>query len=145
MMVERLRTVAPLALMLAILPAAGPVACGSSEPGGPDPCACTEEFRSFTVKLVDSEGSALRGVSFDVTILRTGEKVNVVEWVPGVYTVFDDNFTGQILPNEVIRVTAIKDATIATRDFIFTVDEPCRCHVQKVSGPDVIVLDSAGD
>lgn len=141
MTLARIRTVAPLALMLALFPASGPIACGSSEPQGPDPCACTEEFRSFTVKLVDSDGSPLRNVSFDVTILRTGEKVNVVEWVPGVYTVFDDNFTDQILPNEIIRVKAIKDATIASRDFIFTVTEPCRCHVQKVSGPDVIVLD----
>jgi len=141
MPVARIRTFIPLVLMLALLPAAGPVACGSGDPEGPDPCACTEEFRSFTVKLVDSDGSPLRNISFDVTILRTGEKVNVVEWVPGVYTVFDDNFTSRILPNEIIRVKAIRDATIETRDFIFSVDEPCRCHVQKLSGPDVIVLD----
>lgn len=140
MSLERTRTVGPLLMLLLLLPATGPVACGSAEPGGPDPCACTEEFRSFTVKLVDSDGSPLRNVSFDVTILRTGERVDVVEWVPGVYTVFDDNFTSRILPNEIIRVTAIKDASIATRDYIFTVDEPCRCHVQKVSGPDLIVL-----
>jgi len=143
MTLERSRVVFSMVLMLAVLPAAGPVACGSAESLDPDLCACTEEFRSFTVKLVDTDGSPLRGVNFDVTILRTGEKVNVVEWVPGVYTVFDDNFTSQILPDEVIRVKAIKDASIATRDFIFTVDEPCRCHVQKVSGPDVIVLDPA--
>ncbi len=140
MLLERSRTAIPLMALLAVLPAGGPAACGSADPQDPDLCACTEEFRSFTVKLVDSDGSPLRGVNFDVTILRTGEKVNVVEWVPGVYTVFDDSFTSQILPDEVIRVKAIKDASIATRDFIFTVDEPCRCHVQKVSGPEVIVL-----
>ena len=142
MALNRDTTVASLVMMLALLPVAGPLACDSAEPGGPGPCACTEEFRSFTVKLVDSDGSPLQGVEFDVTVLRTGEKVEVVEWVPGVYTVFDDSFTGQILPNEIVRVTAIKDATVATRDFIFTVDEPCRCHVRKVSGPDVIILDS---
>lgn len=128
------------ALLLGLLAAAGPVACGSDEPGGPNLCACTEEFRSFTVKLVDADGAPLRDVIFDVTILRTGERVNVVEWVPGVYTVFDDSFTSRILPNEVVRVKAMKESSVEVRDFVFTVDEPCRCHVQQVSGPDVIVL-----
>ena len=137
---DRLKATVPLALLVALTAVAGPAACGSDEPGGPDLCACTEEFRSFTVKLVDSDGAPLRNVEFDVTILRTGEKVVVVEWVPGVYTVFDDSFTSQILPNEIVRVKAIKDASVAVRDFIFTVDEPCRCHVQQVSGPSVIVL-----
>ena len=79
MPVARIRAFIPLVLMLALLPAAGPVACGSGDPEAPDACACTEEFRSFTVKLVDSDGSPLRNINFDVTILRTGEKVNVVE------------------------------------------------------------------
>ena len=139
---DRIRQIIPVSILLALAMATGPIAC--SEPGGPGLCTCTEEFRSFTVKLFDSDGSPLKGVDFEVTILRTGENVPVIEWVPGVYTVLDDNSTDQILPNEVIRVTAVKDGTIATQDFIFTIDEPCRCHVQKVSGPDVIILDPAG-
>ncbi len=107
----------------------------------PAQCACTEEFRAFTLEVVDADGARVPGIRFDVTIVRTGQKVEVVEWVPGVYTIFDDRFTDHILPDEIVRVKAIHDGRVSRADFVFTVDEPCRCHVDKLAGPAVIAID----
>lgn len=59
---------------------------------------------------------------------------------PGYYTVMDDNYTREFstVPR-LILFTGIKDSLSVSADFFINTDD-CFCHIEKVSGPDTLVL-----
>ena len=85
----------PVKLRLRLLPslllvAAALAGCDDEPTGG---CACTEEFRTFTVTVLDDAMQPAQGVTLTRTNLRTG-RVLEPGWlgllVPGTYLVTDD-------------------------------------------------------
>lgn len=107
-------------------------------------CACTEEFRYFTVTVLDDALQPADNVTLTRTNLRTGE---VLEpgWLgllaPGTYLVADDGLLDEFSnAGDTLRVVGTQNGASFTADFVFAVPAPCRCHVELRAGPDTVVI-----
>jgi hypothetical protein len=130
-------TNAALLLTAAVLGAL--TACGD-DPAGQ--CICTEEFRVFTVAVIDDASQPLADAELTVTNLRTGRQLTS-GWLgllaPGNYVVADDGMVDEFsAEGDSVRVVGMKDGTSFSADFIFARDA-CGCHLQRIAGPDTIV------
>ncbi len=135
--VNRLRAVALASFGLALLACRDPVGT----------CACTEEFRIFMVTVVDDTGAPVADVALTRTHLRTGAVIEPT-WlgmsVPGTYVVADDGQRDVFSSGgDALRVRGERGGAVFVADFVFAVPEPCRCHVERLAGPDTVVM-SAG-
>jgi len=133
--VFRVRTrVAALLVLAGVL-----VACDGNEPQ--TPCACTEEFRSYHLSVVDGAGEPADGVDVRVVRVLTGERLNfgAPAGTPGVYVILDDSFTDRIAADESFQVGGVRGEASFTTEFRFGTDE-CRCHVLRLAGPDSVTL-----
>ena len=131
----RVRTrVAALLVLAGVL-----VACDGNEPQ--TPCACTEEFRSYHLSVVDGAGEPADGVDVRVVRVLTGERLNfgAPAGTPGVYVILDDSFTDRIAADESFQVGGVRGESSFTTEFRFGTDE-CRCHVLRRGGPDSVTL-----
>ena len=108
-------------------------------------CLCTMEYRYTLVTVVDTLGTPVD--SLTVTIKdNDGDELDVQQessiFGAGKYTVLNDSFTHILCscgtPQQ-IYFSATDGNRIADGEFIFNTDE-CRCHINKVSGPDTLVL-----
>jgi hypothetical protein len=120
--------------------ALGALAC--DDPVGQ--CVCTEEFRTYLVTVVDDARQPLSDVTITRTNLRTGA-VFEPTWlgmpVPGTYLVADDGLLDEFSSDgDLVRVTGEKDGATFEAQFEFAVPEPCRCHVDKLTGPDTVTI-----
>jgi hypothetical protein len=128
------------ALAAALLVLAGVlVACDGNEPQ--TPCACTEEFRSYHLTVVDGAGEPADGVDVRVVRVLTGERLDFGSpaGTPGVYVIMDDSFTDRIAADESFQVGGVRGEASFTTEFRFGTDE-CRCHVLRFAGPDSVTL-----
>jgi hypothetical protein len=128
----------PLLLLLGIS-GIGWSACSDPQ----EPCFCTEEFRTYLVTVLEPDGRPADGLRFSVTRTADGRDATPDQGFlldEGVYVVLSD---AQLdLVDEAgtsFRVTASRDGASVTADFVFDTDT-CRCHVQRVSGPETIQL-----
>ena len=110
-----------------------------SSPG----CQCTEEFVMITVAVRDDGGQPLAGLTLTHRITRTDTPVTINQPFAdeGVYVVADDSI------KDVLRATGDEiwvhgESADVQFDQVFSVNVPgaCRCHVNKVSGPDTLVV-----
>jgi hypothetical protein len=132
----RLRLLPSLLLVAAAL-----AGCDDEPTGG---CACTEEFRTFTVTVLDDAMQPAQGVTLTRTNLRTG-RVLEPGWlgllVPGTYLVTDDGDRDEFSSaGDTVRVTGTQPGASFTADFVFAVPDPCRCHVVRLAGPDTVTI-----
>jgi hypothetical protein len=107
-----------------------------------DDCPCTMEFRMITVVVVDESGNPVLGLV--TTIKDDSGKVYYVyndpQFSPGHYTVLDDNYVGELTTQpKRFLFTGAKDSLTINGEFFINTDE-CKCHIEKVSGPDTLVL-----
>lgn len=128
-----------LAIGLAVAAAAGP-ACTDS----PGPCICTEEYRLFTVTVLDDAGRAVPDAAITRTNLRTGEVLEPL-WlgmlVPGSYVVAEDGFLSRFSEDgDPLRVVGQSSAGDFDVTYTFATPGPCRCHVVRLAGPDTVVI-----
>ena len=108
-------------------------------------CICTEEFRSYLVTVVDTIGVPVD--SLNVTIRdKDGDELNVVQdphpFGAGKYTVLNDSFTQMLCycpTAEEIYFSATDGNRVAVGEYLFNTNK-CRCHINKVSGPDTLVI-----
>jgi len=108
-------------------------------------CMCTEEYRFYLVTVVDTLGVPVD--SLTVTIKdKDGDELDVAQdthpFGAGKYTVLNDSFTQMFCScttPEKIYFSATDGNRIANGEFMFNTDE-CKCHINKVSGPDTLVL-----
>lgn len=108
-------------------------------------CICTEEYRSYLVTIVDTLGVPVD--SLNITIKdNDGDELNVLQdphtFGAGKYTVLNDFFTEMFCAcgtTQKVYFSATDGSRIAKGEFMFNADE-CRCHINKVSGPDTLVL-----
>lgn len=116
------------------------ISCKENEPE----CICTTEFRSLTVSVVDSLNNPID--SLDVNIVdEFGRIIKPLEkqlpYQPGSYVVVDDSYVNYLSTEPLLIYFTATDSLgrNAYTFFLVNTDE-CRCHVQKISGKDKIVL-----
>ncbi len=103
-------------------------------------CICTTEFRVYSVTVVDSSGSPVDSL---ITTVKSSRgkifKPYQEPSLPGKYWLMDDGYTNEFttLPT-IIIFTGIRDSIKAEAVYLFNTDD-CKCHVQKLGGPDTIV------
>jgi len=100
------------------------------------------EFRMITVVVVDEMNIPVLGLA---TIVKddSGKVYDVYNdpmIFPGHYTVMDDNYVTELTtqPKRFI-FTGVKDSLTVNGEFFVNTDK-CNCHVEKVSGPDTLIL-----
>jgi hypothetical protein len=130
-----------LPLLLPLLLGGGLVKCSTTTDGT---CACTEEFRFFTVTVLDDAMQPAQNVTLTRVNLRTGRTIQpgwLGELVPGTYLVADDGQLDEFSSKgDVLRVMGTQDGASFSADFVFRVLEPCRCHVELLAGPDTVII-----
>ena len=137
---------ASIADLFPILLFAAALTSCSSEPDGTSPPACTEEFRSWTVTVVDSDGHPVDGLDVEVTRVLTGELLpygDPSHFAPGEYRIMDDGMAATIrVQGETIRA----DGSGSEREFRASWEfgaDAWRCHVERRSGPDTVIVRAA--
>uniref|UniRef100_A0A7V3E672 Uncharacterized protein n=1 Tax=Ignavibacterium album TaxID=591197 RepID=A0A7V3E672_9BACT len=107
-------------------------------------CICTTEFRSITVTVVDSLNNP--NDSLDVNIVdEFGRRISPLSrqlpYQSGLYVVIDDSYVDYLSTQPLLIYFTASDSVgrIANTFFLVNTDE-CKCHVQKISGPERIVL-----
>ena len=109
-----------------------------------DGLVCTDDFRSITVRVVAPDGDPLPELTSDVTIPRTGAVLRAsgsTGTAEGVYTVADDGDAAAIRGSRKrVAFGAFSTDWVATAVFEVGFDG---CHVEKVSGPEVITARAA--
>ena len=108
-------------------------------------CLCTAEYRFYLVTVVDTLGVPVD--SLNTTIKnKDGDELDVQQEInifgAGKYTVLNDSFTQMFCdcgtPQQIYF--SATDGNITTYgEYLFNTDE-CKCHINKVSGPDTLVL-----
>ena len=108
-------------------------------------CICTEEFRSYLVTVVDTIGVPVDSLTISIKD-KDGDELDVRQqdqiFGPGKYTVLDDSFINLFVSpavSEKVTFTATNGTRNVTGEYLFNTDK-CRCHINKVSGSDTLVL-----
>ena len=123
--------------------------CGGGDGNDVPVCVCTTEASMVTLSVIDQSGNPVTDVNITVIIKRTQEllAINQSDYVgshsPGLYVVFEDTFQNKITTDpagETLTVTGNSQGRDFTVEIVVTTDLPCRCHVQKVSGPSSVTL-----
>lgn len=103
---------------------------------------CTALFAVATVTVVDSTAAPAAAATVTSTLIRTGETLTpttVMDFVTGVYPILDDGAVPKLQSaGDSIRVHAAQGSATAEAIYRFTV--PGGCHIERVSGPDTLVL-----
>jgi hypothetical protein len=106
------------------------------------PTVCTTLFAVATVTVVDSLLAPATSATLTTTLLRTGETLTpttIMDFTPGVYPILDDGAIARLRTSgDSIRVQAVQSAAAA--EAVYRVDVPGGCHVQRVGGPDTLIL-----
>ena len=108
-------------------------------------CMCTMEFRAYLVTVINSAGVPIDSLSLLIRD-KDGNELNVEQtyfpYSGGMYTVLTDSFTKMFCScgtPEKIYFTATDGTRTASAEYLFNTDE-CKCHINKVSGPDTLVI-----
>lgn len=107
-------------------------------------CFCTEEFRSITITIVDSLNNPID--SLDVNIVdEFGRRILPLSkqfpYQSGLYVVIDDSYVNYLSTQPLLVYFTADDSIGRTAYALFLVNtDECNCHVQKIYGPERIVL-----
>jgi hypothetical protein len=112
--------------------------CGGTVPGTQ---VCTAIFASATVSLVDSANAPVADATVTATLVRTGEVLAPTAALPlvaGTYDLFDDGSRSKLrVSGDSIRVLVQRQTR--SKAVMYFYDVPGGCHINKVSGPSIIV------
>ena len=106
-------------------------------------CACTLEFRGYSIIVINSSGDPVDSLITRITNSSGKEFSFHGSYFPndseGRYWIMDDSYKNEFT----IRPTTIffdgtKENVSAEAAFLINTDE-CKCHVNKVAGPDTVV------
>lgn len=124
-------------LWMGFLMAALGSACDGDDSG---PCACTEEFRTYAVTVLDRAGHPAAEVEVAVVRVRDGAVLPYGQPLSaGTYRIMDDGFTDEIARDESFAVGGRLGTETFDASYRFGTDD-CRCHVLKLAGPDTVTL-----
>uniref|UniRef100_A0A832LL05 Uncharacterized protein n=1 Tax=Ignavibacterium album TaxID=591197 RepID=A0A832LL05_9BACT len=107
-------------------------------------CICTTEFAMITISVVDSLNNPVDSLNVNIEdeFGRTIKPIyKQLQFVPGRYVVIDDSYVNYLLTDPLlIRFTVSDSLGRTVQAFIVVNTDECRCHVNKISGADKIVL-----
>lgn len=110
-----------------------------------DDCLCTTEYRYYLVTVVDTLGAPVDSLTVSVKD-KNGSELNISQenqiFGSGNYIVFNDSFTSMfvsVTDTEKIIFTAADGVRNVIGEYLFDTDR-CRCHINKISGPDTLVI-----
>ena len=107
-------------------------------------CACTTEFRFFTVTVVDAQGQPTADVEISATRVSDGLDLTPDDMgvgQPGVYVILTDNAIGEVTSEGTrVEVVGTRGETSFRTEFVLNRDVR-RCHVSQVSGPGTVHLE----
>lgn len=108
------------------------------------PFACTEEFRTVNVEVVDAFGRALPGLSYTSVHERTGDVLvtggpDTSADARGLYPVATDADAPLLrVDGDPVVFTASGEGILASARYVLSDDG---CHIRKEDGPDQIVAE----
>jgi hypothetical protein len=114
------------------------------------PCGtqvCTDLYAIITIKFTDKNGSATAVQNYSVTNQRTHSKlVNngsaYIDLIYGAYMVADDSAKSQLSTDgDDVLISATNPTTGQTKTATMKLSGGCNCHVNKISGIDVVAFD----
>ncbi len=131
-----------IAFVLATLVLAAP-GCSLTRPPDAGDCMCTMEFRMVHVRVVDSDGQPVTGLTPVVRNERTGRTLDVSHdggaLAPGTYTVVSDSNVEDV-SEAGDRLTFRATGGGRTAEGVFVVArDACSCHIDRREGPEEIV------
>lgn len=106
-------------------------------------CVCTLNRVSILLTVLNPSGLPEPGVSVQTTLVRTGAILDVRQpnGPDGVYSILDDSFRDLLeFQGDALSVVGRKGGLGFTAAFVARPDGPCRCHIQKMSGPESVTL-----
>jgi len=102
---------------------------------------CTTEYRTYTINVIDSSSTPVDSL---VTTIRNSRGKIFTNYQfhkeLGTYWLMKDSYIQEftISPTTII-FTGTKDSISVDAGFLFNTDN-CKCHVNKVAGPDTLVI-----
>ncbi|MDB5129973.1 hypothetical protein [Mucilaginibacter sp.] len=115
--------------------------------GCPTNQICTDIFASVGTQFVDKDGNNVAVKDFAVINLRTNKPIvakNMVDpgFSPMIHTIVSDANKKELsTEGDELKVAAINAATNKPISAIFKISGGCNCHVEKLAGPEKIVVD----
>jgi hypothetical protein len=105
---------------------------------------CTLMFASISVQFQEKNGNAVSVKNFTAVNQRTNETLS--SGGPGLngtgYTVADDGMRSKLsTAGDDVIVTATHPTNGQTKTATFKISGGCNCHVERISGPQVITFD----
>ncbi|MBZ9729374.1 hypothetical protein LB467_06710 [Salegentibacter sp. JZCK2] len=102
---------------------------------------CTEEFRSITVEITDTQRNPVVLDSTSITDITNDRQLNLIsDFENGFYTIFNDNFVSQYKNEEIsLLFQGFQDEDLLVEQE-YEVGVDC-CHVYYISGALEIILD----
>ncbi len=104
-------------------------------------CICTEEFRVISVLITDGSGDPIEGLTATITDEK-GKHYILPDSAPlsGYYIVMSDKYVQDFSTSaKKILFTAASDSGSVNGEYFINTDR-CKCHIQKISGPDTLVF-----
>jgi len=93
--------------------------------------------------VVDTAGAPVSDLQVTVRRVATDSILSTASgssFAAGTYLVLDDGFKDEVAARgEVVRFTGVRGGDQVSADFTFGTD-PCRCHIERISGPDTLRL-----
>ena len=106
-------------------------------------CACTEDFPTYLITVIDSSGNPVDSLITRITNSHGIEFSSHGSYSSfsseGKYWIMDDSYKNEftIRPTTIFFEGTNENAS-AEAAFLFNTDE-CKCHVFKLAGPDTVV------
>ena len=106
-------------------------------------CACTTEFRTYRIIVIDSSGNPVDSLVTRITNSSGKEFTSHGSYFPngteGKYWIMDDSYKNDFsIRPKTIFFEGTKENESVEAAFLINTDE-CKCHVNKVAGPDTVV------
>ncbi|MBU2444414.1 MAG: hypothetical protein KJ666_02410 [Bacteroidetes bacterium] len=106
-------------------------------------CICTQEFRMYTVLVIDNTNQPVDSLNVEIKNVKTGRLYLFLEKIylgKGVYQVMNDSYTKEFTQwPEKVLFKGTKNGAVIESEYFFNTDE-CKCHVYKISGKDTLVI-----
>lgn len=136
-------------LLLLFFITAALVSCGKDQ--SESDCAsmvCDASFSTLTFSFTDKDGNGVSVKNYSAVNQRTGDTVKAssaiyVDLSPGFFLVVDDAYKSKLsAKGDDIKISGTYEATGQTKTATIKVSGgDCKCHIEKLSGPDKIVFD----
>jgi hypothetical protein len=112
---------------------------------GCDVIACTDEFATVGIYFNNNKGQPIAIEAFSATNQRTKETVTPAKTSTSTlsyYIVTDDSFKSKFAAvGDEVLITATNPATGQTKSATYLISGDCKCHVEKIYGPETVVFD----